>query len=327
MHGAVLVTLTRGSTPESEHHGSYCVVQDGEVTRARGNMETTVFWRSAAKPIQAMAVIETGAADRFGLTPEEVALCVGSHDGSVKHSETALSILTKAGEDAGLLRCGGHPPLSREVAHEYIRDGFQPGRLQDNCSGKHAGMIAAAKAIGADPAAYADPAHPVQQLNLHNMALLTGLDAAQIKLGTDGCAVPSFGVPLPAIAQAAARYLSPDGLPEPKAAAARRIFESVKAHPEMIAGPKRLATAIVRAGKGRLLAKSGAEGVYMVGRAGGRSAFAVKIADGRQRALQAVVVALLEELGWVEPGVLGRFFPRAVLSREGDPVGEMRVVL
>ena len=268
----------------------------------------------------ANSITQSAVSQRLKALEKRFGIVVIERHGSQLH-------LTKAGEGAELLRCGGHPPLSREVAHEYIRDGFQPGRLQDNCSGKHAGMIAAAKAMGADPAAYADPAHPVQQLNLQNMALLTGLDAAQIKLGTDGCAVPSFGVPLPAIAQAAARYLSPDGLPEPKAAAARRIFECVCAHPEMIAGPKRLATAIVRAGNGRLLAKSGAEGVYMVGLAGERSAFAVKIADGRQRALQAVVVALLEELGWVEPGVLGRFFPRAVLSREGDPVGEMRVVL
>ncbi|MFQ5845144.1 MAG: asparaginase [Planctomycetota bacterium] len=327
MHGTVLVTLTRAGLNESEHHGAYCVWQRGRVVRSRGNMEVPVFWRSAAKPIQALAVVESGACERFGLTDEELALTVASHSSEPRHAELAASILDKVGETPEILRCGGHPPLSREVADDYVRRGVRLGRLHDNCSGKHGGMIAAAKAMGADAASYVDPAHPVQRLNLSNMALLTGMAESEIRPGTDGCAAPTFAVPLPAMARGVALCTTPDGLPDGKAEAARRIHAAVAAHPELIGGRRRLSSAIVRATGGRLLAKSGAEAIYVVGVVGEETGIAIKVADGGRRAVAAVVVSLLRTMGLVPEDALEGYAPREVSTREGDVVGEVKVSL
>ncbi len=327
MQPHLLVTLTRSGLAESEHRGAYCVLRRGRVERSRGDVDAPTFFRSSCKPVQALAVVESGAADRFGLTEEELALTVGSHDGSPHHAGRAESILRKAGAGAELLRCGGHPPLGKETAEEYLRKGLQPGRIHDNCSGKHAGMIAAARALGTDPASYADPAHPVQRRNLENIALYAGMERAEVRVGTDGCAAPTFAVPLRAMALLAARAADPYDLPDAKAAASRRIRDAVVRYPDMIAGPKRFDTRVIRAGKGRLLSKMGAEGVLLIGVVGERLGIAIKIADGGERAVNAVAAALLVEFGFVERADLADYFERRVLTREGTPVGEVQVAL
>lgn len=327
MFGTVLVTLTRGGIPECEHHGAYCVWQRGKVVRSRGEIDVPTFFRSAAKPLQALTVVASGAADRFRFTPEELAITVGSHDGSPDHVRVASSILAKAGEKAELLRCAGHPPLAREVMEEYVRRGHRPGRIEDNCSGKHAGMIAAAKALGADPASYADPSHPVQRSNLAFVARFTGVPEGKVILGTDGCAAPNFAVPVRAMAEAAGRFASPDDMPPATAAACRRIQQAVFAHPEMVAGPRRFDTRIIRAGGGRLLSKMGAEGVQIIAGIGEGLGIAIKIADGAERAVQAVASALLIDLGLLRADQLSEYHARPVVTREGKPVGETLVVL
>jgi len=315
----ILVTLTRSGLDESHHHGAYCVFADGGVARSRGDTAVPVYLRSAAKPIQAIAVVESGALERFGITEEELALVAASHSSSPKHAQTAASILSKAGEGPGLLRCGGHRPIDSRVHEEYVRRGIRPGRLEDNCSGKHAGMIAAAKALGENPATYADPQHPVQRRNLANLALFAGVPEASIRIGVDGCAVPSFAVGLEVAARAIARFATPDGTKE---GPARRIAKAMLAHPEMVGGEGRFDTEVMRAVEGRLLVKSGAEGVMLVGVVGARMGIAAKIADGADRALHALVAALLADLGLVRYEV-----PREVKTREGAPVGEVRVTL
>jgi len=323
----ILVTLTRSGLGESHHHGAYCVVEDGRVTRSRGDVGAPVYLRSAAKPFQAVAVIESGAVERFGLTEEELALVAASHSSAPHHVRTALSILAKAGEGPELLRCGGHRPLDSKVYEEYVRQGHRPGRIEDNCSGKHAGMIAAAKALGADPVSYAEPTHPVQRKNLANLALLAGIPGSEIRVGVDGCAVPTFGVGLRDAARAMARYATPDDLPEEKAEAARRTARAMLAHPHMVAGEGRFDTVAMRAGRSRLLVKSGAEGVMIVGVIGARTGIAVKIADGADRALHAVVAALLIEMGLAQEFDLEGARPREVRTREGTPVGKVEVRL
>jgi len=323
----ILVTLTRGNLDESHHYGAYCVVKDGQVLRSRGDIDTPFFMRSAAKPIQAIAVVESEAPDRFGYTDEELAMVVGSHSGSREHARNARSMLEKAGEAPALLRCGGHDPLSRAVQEEYIRQDFKPGRLEDNCSGKHAGMIGAAKAMGKDPASYASPDHPLQQRNLENVALLTGMDERAIGIGVDGCAVPTFAVPVRAMALAAEHFANPDDLPGGKAAAARRLMDVAQKHPEMIAGPGRFDTQLMRIGGGKILPKAGAEGVEIIGVAGERIGIAMKILDGGRRAVHAVVAALLVDLGIVNAPTVTGLYPQQVLSREGDVVGAYKVRL
>jgi L-asparaginase II len=312
--------LTRSGLEESHHRGSYCVFADGRVARSRGDIAVPVYLRSAAKPFQAVAVVESGALERFGITEEELALIAASHSSSPKHAETAASILRKAGEGPELLRCGGHRPIDSKVAEDYVRRGIRPGRLEDNCSGKHAGMIAAAKALGADPRAYAEPTHPVQRRNLETLALFADVPAPAIRIGVDGCAVPSFALGLEAAARSIARYATPEG--HPKAAAAKRVAKAMLAYPEMVGGPGRFDTEVMRAAEGRLLVKSGAEGVMVVGVLGARMGIAAKIDDGADRALHALMASLLLDLGLVRYDQ-----PHEVKTREGTPVGEIRVTL
>lgn len=323
----ILARLTRSGLEESHHYGSYCVVARGRVVRSRGDLDAPVFYRSAAKPLQAIAVVESGAPDRFGFTDEELATCVGSHSGSPRHARNAASMIDKAGESPDLLRCGGHVPLSREVYEQYVRDGYRWGRLEDNCSGKHAGMIAAARAWGEPARTYADKDHKVQRRNLENIALFTGLQAEEIPVGIDGCAVPGCAVPLEAMARGMARFTTPDGVPGVKADAAGRILDVALRHPEMVGGVGRYDTCLIRAGGGRLLTKVGAEAVQVAGVVGRDVGIAVKIADGSWRALEAVMTALLVDLEVVARKDVADFLVRPVLTREGDKVGDLTVFL
>ena len=303
------------------------MVRDGAVVRSRGDIEVPVYFRSAAKPIQALAVVESGAADLYGFTEQELALVCASHSGAPAHAQLAASILQKVGEDAGLLRCGGHKPLDPEVHDAYVRQGYEPGRLEDNCSGKHAGMIGAAKAMDDDVATYAEFAHPLQQQNLANIAELCGVTRGEVGLGVDGCAVPSYAVPVRAMALALEQFTSPDALPAGKAAAARRIADAILRYPDMVAGERRFDTRLMRAGGGRLLSKMGAEGVQVVGILGERMGIAVKIADGGRRAVHALTTALLIDLGLLDAGAAADLYPHQVTTREGVPVGECKVRL
>ena len=317
------VRLTRGSQVESRHPVSYCVWCAGAVVRAAGDIAAPVFYRSAAKPLQAIAVVESGAPDRFGFTDAELAMVVGSHDGSPIHAATARSMLHKSGVSPDLLRGGGHRPLDRSVYEAYVREGFEWGRIEDNCSGKHSGMIGAAVAMGEDPASYADLDHPVQQLNLAHVAQFTGED--EIGLGIDGCAVPSFAVPLEAMARAMARYTTPEQCPPDKQEVVARLRGVVARHPEMVAGPQRFDTVVMRATGGELLSKEGAEGVVTIGVADEYTGIAIKVEDGGQRALNAFAAALLADLDLAPRDATARWFPRDVQSREGDPVGRFEV--
>ena len=308
---------------ESAHRGAYCVVVNGRVDRSRGDIDVPIYYRSAAKPLQAIAVLESGAPERFGFTDQELALVIGSHSGSPMHAGTALSMLGKIGVDPEILRCGGHRPLDRFVYEEYIRRGYAWDRLEDNCSGKHSGMIGAAKAWGEDPARYAEMSARIQLENLDNVALFTGVPAGEIGVGVDGCAVPSFAVGIKAMAVAMQRFATPIE----KVDTVRRITDLMTRHPEMVAGENRFDTVVMQLGEGRLVSKEGAEGVQVIGVVGEDIGIAVKIADGGQRAQQAVAAALLSEYGLLPPHKLARFGQRAVLSRAGDPVGDLEVSL
>lgn len=323
----ILVRLARGAQLESVHYGSYCVVRDGEILRRRGDMELPVFYRSAAKPIQAVAVVESGAPERFGFTDRELAMVVGSHSGSRMHAQTAVSMLAKIGVDESILHCGGHRSLDRGVYEGYVREGYSWGRIEDNCSGKHSGMIGAAAAWGEDPALYAEPGSRIQRENLANVALFTGVAAGDIPSGVDGCGVPSFALPVPAMARSMARFTTPDDLPDSKARAARRVMDVVTRHPEMVAGEGRFDTTVIRESGGRVICKEGAEGVQVIGVVGERFGMAIKIADGGTRAQQAVAATLLVEFGMLGKEVLARWLARPILSREGNPVGELEVTL
>jgi len=320
-----VVEVTRGAVVESRHRVHVAVVDaDGMLRAFSGDPEGVTFWRSAAKPIQALAVVDDGACERFGLTARELALICGSHSGTAAHVRVAESILEKIGLTAEALACGPHAPFDREARRGLEEQGLEPVRLHNNCSGKHAGMMAVARARGWDPDGYHRVEHPVQARLLAEVARWTQLPAEAIGLGVDGCGVVCYALPLRNMALAYASL----------AAAARRgergpatVVEAMAAHPEMVAGEGRICTALGRITEGRVFAKLGAEGVYCVGVPGAELGIALKVEDGSTRAVAPAVAGVLRELDLISEddfGALHGFVFHELSNTRGDVTGEVR---
>ena len=320
-----IVEVTRAGAVESRHRVHVAVVDAEGTLRARsGDPEMVTFWRSAAKPFQALPIVDDGAFDRFGLTPEELALCCGSHSGTAAHVRAAESILEKIGCSAEALACGAHQPFDAAARRALEEEGLEPVRLHNNCSGKHAGMLALARVRGWDVEGYERPEHPVQGRILEEVARWTGMPAEGIGVGVDGCGVVCFALPVRQMALAFATL----------AAAARRgdaapaaVVGAMAAHPEMVAGPGRICTELGRITEGRLFAKVGAEGVYCVGVPGAELGIALKVEDGSGRAVAPAVAGVLRELDLISEddfGALHRHVFRELSNTRGEVVGEVR---
>lgn len=330
-HDAVpLVHLRRGSLIESVHRGHIAVANaKGQVLHAAGNPHYATFARSAAKLLQAVPVVVSGAADRFGFAGSEIALICASHSGQDIHVQAVRRMLEKIGVDESFLQCGAHEPYHEPSAAALRLSGAKPQAVHNNCSGKHCGMLALASCIGASLVDYPDPEHPVQKMMLAAVASLAGVRPEDIRLGTDGCGVPVFGLPLAALAAAYARL----GSPEPHTAEGKayaRIVRAVTAHPAMLAGEGRYDTRLILATQGRVIGKMGAEGVFAATLAGKGLALAVKIEDGSQRALYPAVTEALLQLGWInaEQALLLQDFHQPPLrNRKNDIVGATIPVL
>lgn len=337
MSAEQLVEVRRGSITESWHRGHVIAIEpDGNVVAHLGAPQTTItFLRSSAKPFQALPLLVSGAADRFGFTDREVALACASHNGEPIHTELVASMLEKIGLGPEALKCGVHEPYGVEAARALRERGEAPNALHNNCSGKHAGMLALALHLGAPIETYNRPEHPVQLAIGKAVAQFTGVPIEDMAVAVDGCAVPVFGMTLKAMAFAYVRLVSPPlSFDEPTRRACERIVRVMSTYPELIGGTSdRLDTEIMRAAPGRLISKVGAEGVYTAGikpceefpRGLG---LALKIEDGDdRRARPTVVVETLRQLGVLKDESLEAvaryaFFP--VLNRPGDVVGEIR---
>lgn len=319
-----LVEVYRGSLVESVHRGVAVVVdQSGQILEQWGDAGLVTYWRSAAKPVQAVAVVSGGAAEAFGLTGEEIALMTGSHDGEPQHVRVIQSILGKAGLRLENLLCGVHPPNNKEAARQLAARGRHPEAWHHNCSGKHGGMLALASHLRADFGNYLHLQHPVQQRMLDTVANFTQLPKEKITIGVDGCGVPVYGMPLFNMALAFAR-LTGEGAGD----SANRVVESMLAHPEMVAGIKGFDTQLIKAAGGKLIAKIGAEGVYCLGLQGRGIGLAVKVEDGNIRALPPVVVEVLARMGVLLPdklALLKTFHKPEVKNHRQESVGEIRV--
>jgi len=330
-----LVKVTRGGITESRHRGHVVAVEpDGTITAYLGAPETVTYLRSSAKPHQAIPLVASGAADRFGFTEKEIALACASHSGEPIHTDVAASMLRKIGLGPEALKCGTHEPFSPEVSRELREKGEQPNVLQNNCSGKHAGMLALALHLGAPTETYDEPTNPVQLAIGKTIAAFSGIPIDDVAVGTDGCGVPVFGITVKAMALMYARLVSPPAeFDEQTRSACARIAAAMTAYPELIGGSSdRLDTEVMRAAPGRLVSKVGAEGVYTVGVLPGKDwprglGLALKIEDGDDhRARPTVVIESLRQLGILADESLEAvsryaFFP--VRNRRGDVVGEV----
>jgi L-asparaginase II len=333
---ASLVEVWRGPIVESRHRGHLTAVDGkGAAIAELGLPETVTYVRSSGKPFQAIPVIVSGAADRFGFTEQEIAIACGSHSGEPIHVDTVRSMLSKIGLDESALKCGVHEPFSAEVARELTRNQKAPSVLQNNCSGKHAAMLALARHVGAPTGSYDDWRHPVQQAIAKTVADFSDVSLEQISVGVDGCGVPVFGIPVRAMALMYARLVAP---PESFDALTRntcqRIVKAMIDFPEMVGGTKdRLDTELIKAGKGRLISKIGAEGVYTVGVLPSAQwphglGLALKIEDGDDhRARPPAVIEALKQLNVLagnELIALASYAPTVIKNRRGERVGEAR---
>jgi len=331
-----LVEVRRGGITESRHRGHVAAVDpDGNAVASLGAPHTVTFLRSSAKPLQALPLLLTGAAERFGFTDEEVALACASHNGEPSHTRIAASMLKKIGLGPEALKCGVHQPYGVEAAAELRARNEAPNALHNNCSGKHVGMLAVALQIGASIDNYEQPENPVQIMIGRLVSQFTDVPVEDIAVGVDGCAAPIFGISMRAMALAYARLISPPRTMDKMIRdACARVVRVMTAFPELIGGTSnRLDTEIMRATRGRVISKVGAEGVYTAGvlpceRWPSGLGLALKIEDGDdKRARPTVVVESLRQLGVLYDDSLEAvsryaFFP--VENRRGDLVGEIR---
>jgi L-asparaginase II len=290
----VLIEVIRGGEVESRHRGAAAIVDSTGGCRGYwGNVETAVFPRSAVKPLQALPMVESGAAEALAVSAREMALACASHSGEEMHVTGVDAWLRRLGLSADDLVCGPHPPLGDAAGAGLLRNGRAPTRLHNNCSGKHAGFLTLARHIGAPTVGYADLTHPVQRQVLATLAELADFDAERASIATDGCGVPVMAVPLQGLARAFARFSAPDCLPNVRAAAVRRVSAAMTGHPSMIGGAGRFDTLVVESAGGTLLVKSGAEGVACAALLDRGLGIALKIDDGAKRAAEAAMAALL----------------------------------
>jgi L-asparaginase II len=316
----IRVEFTRGGRTESVHRVSLVVVEGRRTLLARGDVRTPVFMRSCAKPFQSVTVIETGAADAFDFAAPEIAIMSGSHGGEAEQVDAVRSILRKAGLKPDALRCGVHPPTSPKALKALYRARQEPTVLHNNCSGKHSGMVSATKHLGEKLETYLEPSHPLQKRNRATIARFSGVPAGKIGMGTDGCSAPTFAVPLGAMARAIATLATEEGF-------ARRVRESMMAHPGLVGRP---CVNVMSAAPGRIVAKGGAEGVYLCGLAERNIGVALKVEDGNGRAWVPVLAWIFTRLHLLPKGdlaALGKASDRLLRNHAGIAVGEIRVAL
>lgn len=329
MDNPVVVEVLRGEMVESRHRGAFAVANaDGRLTAHAGNVDSAIYPRSAIKALQALPLIETGAADRFGFTDEEIALACSSHGGEPEHVATARSMLAKAGIDESHLECGAHWPSFGKAARALAKTAQAPSRIHNNCSGKHAGMLAVARHMNEPLAGYIRPDHPVQRRVRETMERVCGVDLSSAACGTDGCSIPTWAIPLRDLAAGFARF-GAGHVDEPRdSRASQRIIEAVRAAPFMVAGSGRLCTTLMSEVP-RAFVKTGAEGVFCACVPHAGLGIALKCDDGTTRAAEAMLAAVLARLDvWdgEERESLSGFETAPVNDRNGSPVGQIRPV-
>ena len=322
---APMVRVERGGVEEALHPGHLVVADaDGHISTAIGNPERVTYYRSSAKPFQALAALRTGIVDRFDLTQEDIAIMAASHSGEPRHVETVRDLLQRAGLPESALQCGAHWPYDEQAASAARRQMQEPLVIFNNCSGKHAGMLAAARALDAPLETYLDHTHPVQQRIADAVSEFTGLNHSDIDWGLDGCSAPNAAVPLAAMARSFA------GLLHSSDESARRVVTAMTSHPYLIGGTDRFDTRLMEVTRGRLLAKGGAAGVHCtVDRRSGLG-LVIKLDSGDGTWIAVAVIAALHQLGWLqadERQALSSFAEPELRNHRRAVVGSVRPLL
>lgn len=290
------IEVTRGSMVESVHEVDVCVSDAlGNMVLRRGDPDRIVYARSAAKPLQALPLIETGAAERFGLDDKRIALACASHSGEAVHTQAVAVWLADIGLGEPALECGPHRPKDSETDDAMIRRGEACTRLHNNCSGKHTGFLSTAIYLGEDPSGYITERHPVQQRLIQVQSEMCDTDLAATQRGEDGCGIPVVGMPLGALARGMAQMADPRGQGAARGVACGRIVAAMAREPYLVAGRGRTDTALMEAVAG-IATKTGAEGVHIAIVPSKKIGIAVKARCGTERAADAAILWALRRM-------------------------------
>lgn len=318
-----LIEVTRGGRVESVHRGHVVICDgSGQIIEARGAPETVIFPRSACKMVQALPLIESGAADTFGLGPEQLALTCASHIGASYQTGPIGDWLARLGLTDDAFLCGTQPPEDKEAHEELIRARQAPCRIHNNCSGKHTGFLTLARHLGAGPD-YIDPDHPVQKAVLQVFEELT--EETSAGFGIDGCSAPNHTTSLHGLARAAASFATAPRRTGSRARAQTRLVEAMMTHPHLVAGHGTSCTELMRLAQGRAAVKRGADGVYVAILPDPGLGIAVKMSDGASRGRDVVMAHVLDRLGLLPKGAATAQWTRpAIRNWDGIATGEVR---
>jgi len=320
----VLVDVFRGDRVESRHRGAVAIVgSGGRLVLALGDVDTPVYPRSAVKALQALPLVESGAADVFGLSEEELAIACASHSGAQVHLHAVEGLLAKANLRDRDLACGPHWPLSEVTSRALLRAGRRPRAIHNNCSGKHAGMLAASVHLGWDPHGYETAEHPLQVMIARILSETCGVPLEPSDMGIDGCSLPTYAMPLRAMAHGFARFGTGAGLSPDRARAAKRLMDACFAAPVLVAGEGRLDTKVLRGLPGEAFTKGGAEGVHCAVLPKLGLGIALKVDDGGKRGAERLLVEVLAALLPKAGTVLADERAGAIHNWKGRTVGRL----
>ncbi|MGE0423372.1 MAG: asparaginase [Reyranellaceae bacterium] len=321
----VVIEVTRGAMVESRHVGAAAIMRpDGKVVESWGDIDAPVMARSAIKPIQAIPLVESGAADRFALTDRQLSLACASHNGEAQHVEAVRSWLASIGLSEADLECGAHAPTRLPIFERFVRDGVPLTPAFNNCSGKHTGFLTTAVHLGEPTRGYIRADHPVQKRIAAIYGELGRFDPSRAPSGSDGCGIPTLGVPLRAMATAMAAMADPSRLKQSRVAAIVRIRAAISAEPFFMAGTGRFCTRINGALPGIVQIKTGAEGVYCAMLPTLGVGVALKIWDGAGRAAEVAMARILHHLGVLDARHYADAINPPILNVVGARVGDIR---
>ncbi len=297
----VAAKVYRGDAVEAIHYGSVAVVNgDGDLTHYLGDPEMMIMSRSSIKMFQLMPLLQSGACEKYTFSDKQLAVMCGSHDGSDEHSEVVLSNLQAAENNSENLQCGTHWPLGMSDALQFPLNNEHKDPLRNNCSGKHSGFLALAKFLGEEVSSYLDPNSKIQQMIKQTVADYVEFPSEKMEVGIDGCSAPNYSLPLKNLALGFMKFSSGQKSEQVDSEIVNRIRKAIYDYPKMLSGEHRLDYDLMRSYPQNIICKIGAESLEGIGFTEPKIGIAVKIHDGNFRALGAVCVEVLRQLGLVD---------------------------